>query len=451
MKRRWFWPLPMLLAAALACQLFPTGGDSKSASDVATQVAATLTALATGDNVQAAASPTAAAPPTATSPPLIALGELGVVYTDGGHPWLWTQDDGSQQLSQTGDVIDILISDDGQRVVFIRHEPSDQVYPVEIRAINPDGSGEMTLLGPADFDAIHPQQDFPHNDLSSVAFVPGTHNLILNTRALPEGPGLLRYNDLLLMDADTGQLTTLLPAEQGGDFAVSPDGTKVGVIRPDSISVALIDGTIVRDEAITFEPIITYSEFQYTVKPVWEQDSSSMLVAVPSHDPLADQTSGTVWRIPADGSDPVSMGTISGSFYFPQLSGGSLISPQLDKVAYLRETNGVRELFVASLDAQQEQMVDTGDIDWRGWSADGLHFVYLLGNEDLLQIGSPGASPQALITGTDLTWTGADNFLVLQGSMGNWSLTRGWIEIGEPAVIAQPTGDFVKFDWARPQ
>ncbi|MGA9534003.1 MAG: hypothetical protein WBR18_14880 [Anaerolineales bacterium] len=451
MDRRWLWPVTLLLAAAMACQLLPTGVDSKSASDVATQVAGTLTALAPSDDVQTAASPTAANLPTATALPLVAPGELEVVYTDGGHPWLWTQNGGSQQLSQTSDVIDVLLSDDGQRVVFIRHEPSDHVYPVEVRAINSDGSSEIVLLSADDFDAIHPLQDFPHNDLSEIAFVPGSHMLILNTRALPEGPGLLKYNDLLLLDADSGELTPVLPAEQGGDFVVSPDGTKVGVIRPDSISVAQIDGTIIRDEAITFEPIITYSEFQYSVKPVWEADSSSMLVAVPSHDPLADETGGTVWRIPADGGEPTDMGTISGSFYFPQLSGGSLISPQLDKVVYLRETDGARELYVANFDTMEEVLYASGDLDWRGWSSDGMHFVYLLGNNDQLQVGAPGADPQALITGTDLTWTGADNFLVLQGSMGDWSLTRGWVEVAEPSVISQPQGDFVQFDWARPQ
>lgn len=439
----------VLVASALACALPSAGQDPKSANAVETQVAATLTAMAPAEET-GLPSPTASVLPSATALPLVNPGELVVVYTDGGHPWLWTQQAGAQELSQTGDVVDILLSDDGQRVVFIRHEPSDQVYPVEVRAINADGSGEIVLLSADDFDAIHPQQDFPHNDLSNIAFVPASHNLILNTRALPEGPGLLKYNDLLLLNADSGELTTLLPAEQGGDFAVSPDGTKVAVIRPDSVSVVHIDGTMIRDEAITFEPIITYSEFQYSVKPVWEADSSSMLVAVPSHDPLADQTSGTVWRIPADGGEAVNLGTISGSFYWPQLSGGSLISPELDKVVFMREANGQRELYLANLDGQEQELYSSGDIDWRGWSSDGMHFVYLLGNNDQLQIGAPGASPQGLITGTDLTWTGADNFLVLQGSMGSWSLTRGWIEIGEPSVISQPDGDFVKFDWARP-
>jgi hypothetical protein len=372
------------------------------------------------------------------------------VFTDGGHPFLWTNEDGVSQLSQTGDVFDVLISDDGQRVVFIRREPSNFVVPAEVRAVNADGSDEIVLITAADFDAMHPLEDIPHNDLWTIAFIPGTHDLLLNTRGLPEGPGLMRYNDLLRLNADSGEMTTVLPAEQGGDFVISPDGSKMAIIRPDSISVMGIDGSTIRDEAINYEPIITYSEFQYTVKPVWHPDNNQMFVAIPSFDPLADNTTGTVWRIPADGAVAERMATFQGSFYFPQLSESSLISPSLQKLVYFVETDGGQTMYLGNLDGSGVTEYETGNPQWMGWSNDGAHFVYRQSDDNLLMVGTPGQEPHLLVTGADLTWVGPDSFVFTQGSIGNWSLYRGWIEIGDPQLIRQPVDDFVAYDWARP-
>jgi hypothetical protein len=85
-----------------------------------------------------------------------------------------------------------------------------------------------------------------------------------------------------------------------------------------------------------------------------------------------------------------------------------------------------------------------------GWSNDGAHFVYRQSDDNLLMVGTPGQEPHLLVTGADLTWVGPDSFVFTQGSIGNWSLYRGWIEIGDPQLIRQPVDDFVAYDWARP-
>ncbi|NIN69433.1 MAG: hypothetical protein GTO63_33065, partial [Anaerolineae bacterium] len=154
---------------------------------------------------------------------------LRIVYTDGGDIWLLEDDRPPRQLSSSGSAQQVLISSDGRKVVFVRRtEP--QGVPPEIRSINIDGSDEKVIMSPSQFDALYSLDDFLHNDLSDIAFIPGTHTLMLNTRAIPEGPGVLKYDDLMLLDADTGALTTLFLPGEAGDFTLSPDGKQVALV-----------------------------------------------------------------------------------------------------------------------------------------------------------------------------------------------------------------------------
>jgi hypothetical protein len=159
---------------------------------LATQVAATLTALApsaveTTEAPQAPAEDT----PQATEAPA-APDELLIVYVDDGNPFITTIGCPPTQLSAAGSTVDVLISDDGQRVVFMRRESAPgQSPPVEIRAVNADGSGEQTLVTAEQFDALYPLDGMLHNDLATIAFIPGSHDLLLNTRAIAEGLGLM--------------------------------------------------------------------------------------------------------------------------------------------------------------------------------------------------------------------------------------------------------------------
>jgi hypothetical protein len=144
---------------------------------------------------------------------------------------------------------------DGQKIVFTRRPTADG--PAEIRAVNRDGSGETVLAPGETWNGLYPHEIFLFNDLQTMDFIPGTHQLLLNTRGVPEGPGLARYNDLLRLDADSGALTSLRAPETGGDFLVSPDGQKLALVQHDRISLLTIAGADVRASAITFTPVIT--------------------------------------------------------------------------------------------------------------------------------------------------------------------------------------------------
>ena len=292
----------LILAALAACSQGPA--EPASLDSMATQVAATLTALTPVAHSASEIAPTSESPePTPAAPASVPI--VRIAYTDGGNVWLAEGDAPPTQLTSTGAAENVWISDDGQKVVFTRRPAADG--PAEIRAVNRDGSGETVLAGGETWNGLYPHEAFLFNDLQTMGFIPGTHQLLLNTRGVPEGPGLARYNDLLRLDADSGALTSLRAPEAGGDFIIAPNGQKAILTLQDRLSLITIDGADLRRDAITFSPVITYSEYAYHPKGQWNPDSSAVGFAIPSFDPLAPDAGATLWHLPADGGIGISV------------------------------------------------------------------------------------------------------------------------------------------------
>ncbi len=351
------------------------------------------------------------------------------------------------QLTSGGNTTRVLISDDGSKVAFIRRVGPDQ--KPEIRSINTDGTGEITLLTAAQIDALYPLDPaFTHNDIANIAFVPGTHHLMFNTRAVATGPGLFKYNDVALLDADTGSLSTILAPGDGGDFTLAPNGNQMALVRPADISLADVDGSNLHSNLITYTPVITYSEFQYYAQPVWMPNSNAFGVAIPSSDPMAPGKNGFVWRIPADGSAALNLSTISGDFYFAQAFSSPVLSPSLQRVAFLRDTGtpNVKDLYLADANGGGQTVYATGDIQWKGWSPDSLHFVYSLGGPMNLQLGTDGGASSSIGSCISLRWVDDTRYLCLSGSLGSWTLMTGQVGGGLNAIVS-PAGDFISYDF----
>ncbi len=441
--------LNVLFLTVISCGPAEESSETPEVDTLATAVGGTLTAAAPTELSVPLAATATASPPTSTPipPPTQPPPVLRIAYTDDGNAWLWQEGQPLTQLTTSGGVEQVLISSDGAKVAFTRREALGE-SPAEIRSVNSDGSGETVLLTAAQFDALYPLGDFLHNDYANLAFIPGTHKLMLNTRAISLGPGLLKYDDLLVLDADTGSLTTVFPPGEGGDFLVSPDGLQVAIIRPTSISLANIDGSNLQRDLVTYTPVITYSEFQYYAQPRWASDSSELAVAIPSEDILAPDARGTIWRIPTDGSPAASLSTIEGDFYFTQFgSGGSAISPDLTQVAFLRDTTspGVKALLLSDLQGSAERTYISGALSWLGWSPDGRHFIFSIGAAPDLSLGAVDNVAVSIGPGTQVEWIDNNSYLFLSGSRGAWTINRG--EIGElPTPLLSTGGDFVGYD-----
>lgn len=457
MRNRVFLFTTLLLLLIAACTLPGQQSASPDPKTVETSVAATLTSAALGqepsqtpptDTTQADETPQ---PPAQATEPSAVEADLVLVYTHQGNPWVLVDDQAPRQLSQAGDTIDVLISDDAQRIVFLRQELDQHPpEPVEIRSVKFDGSDEQVLLSPADFDGLYPLEDFSHYTVSSIDFIPGTHQLLLNTRGLFEGPGLVKNNDLLQLDSDTGQLTKLLPRGQGGDFHPSPDGDRLVLVQPDNVSMADIDGSNLQQDILTFDPIITYSEFQYYPRPIWSADGQQAVISIPNPDILADDLYGTLWRLPRDGSTAEELTQIDGMVYFPSESGGSIVSPDFERAIAMRGGGqDPRRLIIIELDSGSEQTYTTGSIDWRGWAPDSQHFLFSQGDPSQIQLGALGQSPSALVNGMDFSWLNSSEFLFLSGSQTNWKVRRGNLSgLFEDLVVSDSR--FTAYDFAQP-
>jgi len=354
-----------------------------------------------------------------------------------------------QKVTSSGDAESVLISSDGAKIAFTRRPAPDSL--TELRAVNADGSGETVLLSIDDMKALYPSTlESKGFEIGQMAFLPGSHALYLNTYEAFETVGFAMTNDLLRINTDTGDLTRLLTPGNGGNFVISPDGNHIAIVRPDSINMVGPGGGTLVTDIVTYLPVMTYSEFQYYAQPVWAQDSSAVGVAIPSDDPLGASPSGFIWRMNNSGSSSTNVGTIPGDFYFSQVFSSSIISPNLNRVVFMRDTatTNIRDLFLANTDGTGETLYATGEIYWVGWAPDGIHFVYSLGGPMNLQLGTDGSADVPLSTGFNLRWINASEYLYLNGSLGAWTLMMG--ELGMASTtLASPSGDFISYDFTQ--
>jgi hypothetical protein len=410
----------------------------------ATSVAATLAPLTPAEPASPDA-PAMATPGDATPAwPSV----LRIAYVSDGDIWLLEEGSAARLLTSSGSAVRVVISDDGAKVAFLRIVDPTGTGHTELRAVNADGTSESVLLSAADLDALYPPlEGTVGTDISQLAFIPGTHALLFNTFRIPEFIGLIKSDDLWRVEADTGVHSTVLPAGEGGDFAVSPDGSQIMIVTPRQAGLVNIDASSRRPGLISYPLVTTYSEFLFYPVPVWAADSSTAGLVVPSSDPLAPATSGTVWHLPADGGPAVSVGTISANLYINFLY-QSPLSPTLERLAYTRPTAdpNIHNLYVADASGGGETLVATGQIDWHGWSPDAAHFIYSVDSPLALQLGSIGGGALAIGSGMCVQWIDASHFLFLSMGDGEATLYRGNLD-GTSTALATLSGDPLAYNF----
>jgi hypothetical protein len=448
-----------LTLTALACNI---SGDVVSTiisegGSIATEVAKALTETAVSSGAvetPAGTLPVGGVPedtptvdagptPTETLMPTAALPHLRVAFISGGSPWLVAPPAAAYQLSTSTGVDSVDISDDGQMVVYIRHDTYDQ--PGELRVVNYDGGGDRSLLTSAQVGGLESAESGQWIDLFQVKWIPGTHNLLVNTKVQYEGPGLGRSDDLFLVNAETGVMTTIFTAGNGGEIWPSPNGTKMVISRATYVSLANIDGTGIVPNIITFPSIITYSEYLYYPEPVWAADSSQFGVIIASEDPLAAVTSGAIWLVNASTGAASLVSTLNGNFFFPK----AVLSPTLDHVGYVIATAdpAVKDSYVSVLDGSSALHLGTGNTGVESFSPDGQYFCYYVGSGTTDYIGSLGGGTFLVPGGAmRLKWYNNTHFIYASGTIvGGWTIKMGDTG-GGSSTIATPSGDKTTFD-----
>jgi hypothetical protein len=376
---------------------------------------------------------------TATTPPP----HLRVAFISGGSPWMVEPPSAPFQLSAVTGVDSVDLSDDGMLVVYIRHDSYSQ--PAELRVVNSDGTNDRMLLTSAQVGGLEPlPSGASFVDLYQVKWIPGTHNLLVNTKAQFEGPGLARLDDLFQVNADTGALSTVLTAGNAGEVWPSPDGTKMVISRATYLSLANIDGTGLVPSIITFTAIITYSEYQYYPEPVWAADSSTFGVIIASEDPLAAATTGAIWLVNGSTGSATLTSTLNGNFFFPR----GVLSPTLDHVGYVVASGSppVTDSYVSILDGSSGLHLGSGTTGVDSFAPDGQYFAYYVGSPTAKYIGSLGGGTILVPGGAmRVKWFNNTHFVYSSGTMASWTLKTGDTG-GASTLIASPSGDRTTFD-----
>lgn len=437
----------MVLLAALALAGCGPDGSVPATLDVsslATGVAQTMTAMTPVPHALPTLAPIES-PGAPLSPSPTTGRPSRVVYISGGDIWLVDVSAPAVQLTNSGKAEQAMISDDGAAIAYSRRDSLDG--PAEIWAVNPDGTHDRVLLTAAQLNALHPLKGMKFNDLANLSFVPRTHRLAYNTRGVAEGPGLAKYDDLNVIDIDSGAQASLLPAGSGGDFTFSPDGARVAITHATNVNLADADGTHLQTNLITFPLINTASEYLYYPKVVWAADGSAFVVVIPSQEPFTPPTSGSLWRVTSGGA-AANLGIIIGDF-FRTTGGYPLQSPDLANVAFTRDTStpNVHDLYIAHADGTGETKVATGTITWQGWSPDGQHYLFTQGSPSTLMLGTMGGTPTSVGAGTNPQWLDASRFVYVAGGSGTWTLEFDALG-SSPQVMASISGDLATFDVA---
>jgi hypothetical protein len=266
-----------------------------------------------------------------------------------------------------------------------------------------------------------------------------------------EGPGLLRPDELRLVDADALTSSVLLAPGTAGDFYYSPDGSKIALVNYETISVVNADGSG-RVDLLTFPIVMTYSEYNFYPPVVWSPDSSYLRVSIPPHEPLKEPPDPTqIWNIPVDGTPPSVMMTITPVPFFQD---NVHISPDTGSVAYLTMvTPGappVVDLHVSNADGSGDVLYDTGDLRFEAWSTDGVHFIYTEAGSNP-KIGRADTAPLSLTGITlmgEVSWVDETRYLYRNRPAGSWEL---WLrELGSPGIlITSTTGDPIQYDFIQ--
>jgi len=367
----------------------------------------------------------------------------GMVYpirasfaTPDGSLYTWLDGSGAPTLLISSDgVTDTYISPDGALVAFTRYSGYDFVA---LEVINSDGTNRRTLLSAAQAAAM-PKPDGAIGTVpDQIGWIPGTHMLSMGVRHFFEGPGLFRDQIFYKMNANTGELLSLLDTGNSTwQFVWSPDGQKVAISNPTWIDIYSAHGVKIAGPVLTYPFVNTASEYAWTARPLWAEDGSSLIARIPPQDPFfatgADANSA-IWQISA--ADWTATQVDSATMLY-NMRGDTGVSPDLSRLLYLVQTGPVTDntynLILSNLDGSDVSIYASGH--FQGplvWAPESERFFYSIGDLPSSQpyIGQAGSTPLAVSDFTNpvsASWIDPGRYLVSTNDGGRQRLLLGTV------------------------
>jgi Tol biopolymer transport system component len=379
--------------------------------------------------------------PEPTEPVVIVPG-LRVAYTIEGN--LYVQDSGGQpvQLTHSGADSEPMISDDGQKLVFLRSKPPNnrrRDLPFELYSINADGSQERVLIVPELLMAIDSKIYNQFSEVFSSFFVPGTHRLLFKTHQFnPNGDYYMDMGanyDLLIVDTDNGKTRQILAPGQVNRFALSPNGQRLAVQRIKGggpygqIDILGTDGKIIREDI--FRSMFPDDPSRYGQDFVaihWSSDGSR-LMAVPGYDLDLPRYGRVIWQYSMTNG-----AVMKTDFNPPPVTSMFAISPDGNWVVYtyydaIPDEDGIFGVYLGNLRTGEVRKLGSREVYGTSgeytWSPNNTHFFFF---NDYLKgfIGDnrgnvePSCHPSSFID-----WIDSRRYLcgrVLMGELGKENL-----------------------------
>jgi Tol biopolymer transport system component len=255
--------------------------------------------------------------PSPSVPP-VPIGMIEVTFVKDGNIQVW--DEATQQtrtILNTGDVLSVTTSDDGQMVAFTRGSwvgGLDGYEQFALWVMNRDGGNPRKLISEKDLRQRINPGDRDSSNFFQLGWVPRSHQLIFSgTKYIVQAEGLSHAipQGAYIVDVDKGSVTELAEAAKNLHFLPSPDGKQVALMSPTGVSFINTDGSNKRQDVLNFAEVgLTGPIFP---SGVWTQDSSAFVMTGSYGLDPGFNVNFTIWRVPVDGSSPEALAAISGS------------------------------------------------------------------------------------------------------------------------------------------
>jgi hypothetical protein len=443
----------VIFITSLACSIPLTNDNAAEEIEkqAATAVAATLTALAPVEAPTVLIEPETpiiTPEPVVEETPIIKSkpNELRLAMVDSdGNLSTWQEGGSVNLIVNTDDVINAVLSADGEWIVFTR-KSSDGI-DVSLWAIRFDGSEQKSLVSHVDFMAMPMNPEI--SDVYSVVtvspymigFIPGTHTVVFNTYPQFNAPGFLDNKDLWYINVDSGERRSFLSPGQAGNFYFSPDGTQMALVTPTQIDLLNTDGSNRRYAVLTYPFVYTYSEFAYHAIPLWSSDGTFLRVAIPPQDPLGDASAPiNIYHLYTDGS-PASLLI---SHPVAPLD-NAFLAPDLNHYAFKQQigdaTDNLFSLKFADLSGGAPIEFTNGSLGFGEWAPDSSHFYFFNWNPRdyyIGQLGVPGVIALDVNPVMNFKWITSDQFFFIFQSGTNYQLRLG--TLSTPSVVLANLG-----------
>lgn len=354
----------------------------------------TLTQTQLVDTPRPTGSPVPLAPIKSSSPPLPLL----IAFISNGNIWLWRGEKRmSSVLVQTGDVQGLELSDDGKVLAFER-KVGDHQY--DIWMVNTDGTDERLLISTESLLTIRPDlvDPIPISVRASYAWIPNTHKLAFSTFPIYRGIwASFDLDGLWVVNADNLEQKSLLQIGEGGEFVFSPDGQKIAITTPFSLSLVDPNGSN-RQEILGF-PGISAGEFYYMPVVNWSLDSRFLFIN------YTTDSGSTLWLFSVKDSPYTELGN------FSNIVG---ISPNFSRIAYIYqnpEEPTQWQLHIANLDGSNGTVYAAATVmEFLSWIPESNAFIFNMDGNTFS--GNVGERPMPLpINLNSMIWVDTAWFL----------------------------------------